>query len=62
VWIVIKNIDVFFYYPELMRLKKNVKDEYNINLEIFTLDLENKDLINIKYVKNRIRPPQTVPE
>ena len=62
VWIVIKNLDVFFYYPELTILKKNVKDEYNINLEIFTLDIENKDLINIKYVKNRIRPPQTVPE
>ena len=62
VWIVIKNIDVFFYYPELMRLEKNVKDEFNINLEIFTLDVENVDLVNIKDVKNRIRLPQTVPE
>lgn len=62
VWIVIKNIDVFFYYPELMRLKKNVKDEFNTNLEIFTLDVENTDLVNIKDVKNRIRPPQTATE
>ena len=62
VWIVIKNLDVFFHYPELIRLKKNVKDEFDINLEIFTLDIENKDLINIKDVKNRIHSPQTVPE
>ena len=57
VWVVIKNVDVFFYYPELMRLKKNVKDQFNTNLEIFTLDVENTDLVNIKDVKNMIQPP-----
>ena len=62
VWIVIKNVDVFFYYPELMRLKKNVKDQFNINLEIFTLDVENRDLVSIADVKNRIRPSQILPE
>lgn len=62
VWIVIKNVDVFFHYPELMRLKKNVKDEFNINLEIFTLDVENRDLVSIADVKNRIRPSQILPE
>jgi hypothetical protein len=62
VWIVIKNVDVFFHYPELMRLKRNVKDEFNINLEIFTLDVENRDLVSIADVKNRIRPSQILPE
>lgn len=62
VWIVIKNVDVFFYYPELIILKKNVKDQLNINLEIFTLDVENRDLVSIADVKNRIRPFQILPE
>ena len=62
VWIVIKNIDVFFHYPKLMQLKENVKDQYNINLKIFTLDVENNDLVNIKDVKNRIRLPKVISE
>jgi hypothetical protein len=45
-----------------MRLKKNVKDQFNINLEIFTLDIENRDLVSIADVKNRIRPSQILPE
>ena len=62
VWLVIKNLDVFFYYPKLMQLEENAKDQYNINLKIFTLDLENNDLVNIKDVKNRIRLPEIVSE
>ena len=62
IWVVLKNIDVFFYYPELIGLKKNVKDQLNINLEIFTLDIENRDLVSIADVKNRIRPSQILPE
>ena len=26
VWLVIKNMDVFFYYPKLMQLEENAKD------------------------------------
>ena len=62
VWLVIKNIDVFFYYPHLMQLTENAKDQYNINVKIFTLDLENNDLVNIKDVKNRIRLPEVISE
>lgn len=62
VWLVIKNIDVFFYYPKLMQLKENAKDQYNINLKIFTLDVENNDLVNLKDVKNRIRLPEVISE
>lgn len=54
VWIVIKNLDVLFYYPEIVQLLENVNKEWNITCKFFSLNLSKMELINIKVVKEKI--------
>jgi len=54
VWIVIKNIDVLFYYPELVQLLECANKEWNVNCKFFTLDLSKKELVDIKIMKGKI--------
>lgn len=54
VWIVIKNLDVLFYYPELVQLLECVNKEWNVNCKFFTLDLSRKELIDIKVMGGKI--------
>lgn len=54
VWIVVKNIDVLFYYPEMIRLLENVNKDWGIHCKFLTLNLEDKKLIDIKEMKRVI--------
>ena len=52
VLIVFKNLDLFFYYKDLKRLKKSAKEEWNVDVKFFGLDLDKEELVPIdKFVK-----------
>ena len=56
VWIVLKNLDLFFYYKDLKKLKKSAKEEWNVNIEFFGLDLDEQKLVPLDDFKKYIPP------
>lgn len=51
VWVVIKNIDVLFYYADMVRLMEDFKKEWSINCRFLTLNFEKRELIDIEEIK-----------
>lgn len=48
IWIVIKNIDAFLYYSDIIDIIKEVKEERNIDVKFLTLDINNMSMIDIR--------------
>ena len=48
VWIVLKNLDLFFYHKDLTKLKKSAKEEWNLDVEFFGLDLNKEELVPLE--------------
>jgi hypothetical protein len=53
--IILKNLDLFFYYKDLTKLKKSAKDEWNRDVEFFGLNLDKEELIPLDEFVNLIK-------
>lgn len=51
VWVILKNLDVLFFYAKLKRLQASVKKQWRIDVKFLTLDLENQELISIEKMR-----------
>lgn len=52
VWVVLKNLDSFFYHKDLKQLKKSAKEEWDVNVEFFGIDLDKQKLVPLdEFVK-----------
>jgi hypothetical protein len=48
VWVVLKNLDLFFYHKDLKKLKKSAKEEWNVDVKFFGLDLDKEELVPLE--------------
>jgi len=46
--IVLKNLDLFFYHKDLTKLKKSAKEEWNLDVKFFGLNLDKEELVPLE--------------
>lgn len=56
VWVILKNLDVFFFYAKLKGLQASAKRQWKIDVRFLTLDLENQELVSIEKMREGLRP------
>jgi hypothetical protein len=57
VWVILKNLDVLFFYGKLKTLQASAKKLWGVEVKFLTLDLANQELVKIEKMSEAFQRP-----